>query len=370
MCCSLPSTHFGPITLARPADPGARTPTFDRLAADGVFLANNYTNLTSTNPAHASIMTGAYAYRHGVRSHMLDLLKPDVTTLAESLAADGYTTAGLYSWVSLEPAYCGLDRGFQTYTDLTVNLPAYLADQRTSALAATYKRVKSLLALPGAVDRNLTLSQQIEDLMDGKADVTTDSASLWLQEYQERTRASGQPFFLWVQYFDPHYPYTPPRPFDQPRTGPCADCLDGSMATIRAIENNEWVNFSPKQVYRIVEYYDGEIAFTDQQIGRLLDTLQTLGLQDNTLIVVLGDHGEGFGEHETWLHGSSLFTQESRFRSSCASPVRLPADTVVSALTRSIDLMPTILDLLGLPVPSTVDGASIVPLVRRRAGRS
>ena len=342
----------------------ARTPTLDRLAAEGVVLANNYTNLTGTNPSHASIMTGSYPGTHGVRSHMLDVLKPGVSTIAESFASAGYATAGLYSWVSLEAAYCGLDRGFQTYTDLTVNLPAYLASRQSSVLAATYKRVKELLAFPNTLDRSVALSDQIEDLMDGKADVTTDGALQWLHDYLAQPRRSGRPFFLWVHYFDPHYPYTPPSPFDRLQPDDCTSCADGSMPTIRLIEARKLEQFTPAQVRRLEEYYDGEIAFADQQLGRLLDELRAQGLDENTLTVVLGDHGEGFGEHAAWLHGSSVYNQESHVPVFLRFPGRLPAGTVVTAVTRSVDVMPTILHLFGLPVPSTVDGVSVMPLLR------
>jgi arylsulfatase A-like enzyme len=339
----------------------ARTPTLDRLAAEGVRLARNYTNRNATTPAHAAIFTGAYPHTQGVRTHMLDLLKPDVPTLAEQFAARGYATAGIFSWLAFEPAYSGLERGFQDYVDLTVNLPNYLADPGAATLAATYKRLKTMLAVPGAIDDQLALSGQAEEELDGKADVTTDGATLWLESQAAAAEQSRRPFFLWVHYWDPHYPYTPPPAFDQVGEA-CAGCPDGSMATIRRIQSGE--QLGPAEAAHLLRYYDGEIAFLDSQLARLFASLERLGLDRRTLVVVMGDHGESFGEQGRWLHGGDLLATEIQVPLLLWMPGTLPAGTVVESVSRSVDVAPTILELLGLPIPATVDGRSLLPLVR------
>jgi signal transduction histidine kinase/arylsulfatase A-like enzyme len=355
---SLRADHVGFAGYAK-----AHTPTLDRLAAQGTYFSNTIVNQPGSNPSHASILTGTYPTTHGIRSHMVDMLSDDVPTIAESFAMQGYVTAGIFSWLSFEPAYSGLDRGFQVYTDMTVNRPAYLADSRTSTLAATYKRLKTMLALPGAMDRQMALSEQVEEQLDGKADVTTDGVIEWLREHQSKARTNGQPFFLWVHYFDPHYPYTPPPPFDEIEPDDCADCLDGGMPTIRKIEAELTPDFSPAQINRLLQYYDGEIAFTDREFGRLLDTMRTIGLDQNTLLVVLGDHGESFGEHDQWLHGQSLHGAEINVPMIMRFPQRLPSGKVVDAVAQQIDVAPTILELLDMPIPEKVEGRSLVPLI-------
>jgi signal transduction histidine kinase/arylsulfatase A-like enzyme len=340
----------------------AKTPTLDRLASEGVYFTNTIVNQPGSNPSHASILTGTYPATHGIRSHMVDLLSSDVPTIGESFAAQGYVTAGIFSWLSFEPAYSGLNRGFQVYTNLTVNRPAYLSDSRTSTLAATYKRLKTMLALPGAMDRQMSLSEQVEDQLDGKADVTTDGLIDWLEEYQSSRQASGKPFFLWAHYFDPHYPYTPPPPFDEIEPDDCVDCLDGSMPTIRKIAVEE-PDFDAAQINRLLQYYDGEIAFTDSEFGRLLQAMRTMGLEQDTLVVVLGDHGESFGEHGRWLHGESLHGSEIHVPMIIRFPQRLPAGKSIDAVAQQIDIVPTLLDLLELPVPAKVEGRSLLPLI-------
>jgi arylsulfatase A-like enzyme len=245
-----------------------------------------------------------------------------------------------------------------------VNRPAYLGDNRASTLAATYKRLKTMLALPGAMDRQMALSEQVEDQLDGRADVTTDGVISWLREHQASNPGGGQPFFLWIHYFDPHYPYTPPPPFDEIEPDDCDDCLDGSMPTIRKIEAELNPQFSPAQINRLLQYYDGEIAFSDHEFGRLLQTMRTMGLDQNTLLVVTSDHGEIFGEHGFWIHGASLHDPEVHVPLIMRFPGRLPAGKAVDAVAQQIDIMPTILDLLGMPIPDRVEGRSLLPLVR------
>ena len=176
----------------------------DTLAREGWMSELAFTPRAASSAAHASIMTGTSPERHGIRSDLLDRLAHDVPTLAEIMQANGYTTAGLYSWFNFEPSYSGLDRGFQTYEDYTINLPRYLADSQTQALAATYRRLKSYLALPGATDFDLSQLDGSEGKLDGKADITASAAARWLE------RRRTDPFLLWVHFRDPQAPYSSP----------------------------------------------------------------------------------------------------------------------------------------------------------------
>lgn len=355
---SLRADHLGSAGYPR-----ARTPNLDALAAGGVRFSNAIANQPNGNSAQASLFTGTYPATNRVRQPMLDLLPRELPTLAELLAGRGYMTAGLYSWLSFEPSYSGLDRGFQAYTDLTVNRPSYLADSRASTLAATFKRLKSVLALPGAMDRQVPLSDDVAEQLDGKADVTTAAAIAWLNEYRDKARSGGQPFFLWVQYFDPHYPYTPPPPFDQIEPDDCTDCGDGGLETIRKLRGDN-PEVGPAQLSRLIQYYDGEIAFTDRELGRLIDSLRRTGFDQNTLIVVAGENGESFGERGRWLNGGSLYAPEVRVPLLMRLPGRLPSGRTVDAVAQQVDVAPTILELLGVAAPSQMEGRSLLPLIR------
>jgi choline-sulfatase len=152
-----------------------------------------------------------------------------------------------------------------------------------------------------------------------------DHALEWLRQ------PSDQPFFAWVHLYDPHTPYEAPEPFrsEFPRT------LDGA--------------------------YDAEVAYTDAQVGRLLDWLDSAGVRDRTLVVVLADHGEMLGEHEEMTHGFFIYEASVRIPLIVAGPGIDPR--VVGDQVRIVDVKPTVLDLLGLPVPEPVQGVSVRPLM-------
>jgi arylsulfatase A-like enzyme len=156
-----------------------------------------------------------------------------------------------------------------------------------------------------------------------RADATTDAALAWL-----RARDRDRPFFAWVHYFDPHAPYDPPGP----------------LATRFAR--------SP---------YDGEIAFMDSQLGRLLEGLEAGRRRDRTLVMVVGDHGESLGEHHESTHGVFLYGSAVRVPLVVSSPRLFPRAAVVDRTVVSLaDLAPTVLDLLGVEDPPPRDGSSLI----------
>src|SRR5262249_30670242 len=151
-------------------------------------------------PSHAAMLTGMYPSSSGVRVHMVDRIPDDLETLATSFARAGYETAGIYSWMSLDPDYSGFQRGFQLYQSA--------APRRTGA-------------------------QESLETAKGRADLTTDAA------IEQLKRLVDRPFFMWVHYFDPHYPYAPPDAladqYDRDYRGP----IDSTMKTIEAIQNGQ-----------------------------------------------------------------------------------------------------------------------------------
>ena len=176
---------------------------------------------------------------------------------------------------------------------------------------------------PGEVGR-----QSVRRLRRLPGDVIADEAVGWLAR---RGPHPSRPFFAWVHFYDAHAPYQPPEPF--------------------------WSQFPD-------DAYAGSVAFTDAQVGRLLAELERQRLLDRTIVVVIGDHGEGLGEHGEQTHG--LFLYESVLR--VPFIVRAPcvgAGTRVGDVVRSTDVMPTVLDLLAVtPAPPGIDGTSLVPMLR------
>ncbi len=151
------------------------------------------------------------------------------------------------------------------------------------------------------------------------ADQTNERAFPWLRAHAEA------PFFLWVHYYDPHRPYAPPSPYLEEYEHP----------------------------------YEGEIAYTDYEVGRLLSLLAELGHVDDTLVVIAGDHGEGMGQHNEWTHSFLLYesTQHVPFIMRCGQ--RLSGGVNVDRPVSLVDLTPTVLSLLGVEAPPGLDGVDL-----------
>ena len=166
-------------------------------------------------------------------------------------------------------------------------------------------------------------TQQFLEDAERRAGDTVDKAVKWLDG-----RGGDKPFFLWVHLYDPHAPYDPPSPFrERYKTRP----------------------------------YDGEIAYADHEIGRLMESLQRKSPAEKTLVAVLSDHGESLGEHGEFSHGVFLYDSTLRIAFLLSGP-GVPPGTRVPQQARTIDLLPTLLELMGGAAPAGVEGASLVPL--------
>jgi arylsulfatase A-like enzyme/Tfp pilus assembly protein PilF len=156
-----------------------------------------------------------------------------------------------------------------------------------------------------------------------RADAVTDRALQWLNQKSE------QPFFCWIHYFDPHDPYEPPEPYASLLADP----------------------------------YDGEIAFMDSQIRRVLDWLEQNNEAERTLIVVVGDHGESFGEHREFGHTTFLYQTNLHIPLIVVHPLLIPQGRRIQTVVETTDLVPTMLDLLGWADKLNTPGASLLPLL-------
>jgi arylsulfatase A-like enzyme/predicted Zn-dependent protease len=162
------------------------------------------------------------------------------------------------------------------------------------------------------------------------ANEVADAALAWLEE------AGDDPFFMWVHFYDPHTPYVPPPPWDE--------------------------RFADRP-------YDGEIAFTDAQLGRVLEGLRARGLEDDTLVVVLSDHGESLGQHNEASHAVLIYQATLRIPFIVAGP-GVPAGKTVTPWVGTTDVLPTVLALLGLEAPQGLPGDNLGPLVDGSAHHS
>jgi arylsulfatase len=281
------------------------SPFIDRLAADGVLFETAVTTMATTLPAHTSLMTSAYPARHGVMSNLNFYKQPIVTdggfrTAAQMFRQIGYGTAAFVSSPGLGPE-TGIDAGFEVF------------------------------------DAPL----KVRDAFD-----TTERVVRWLDSPHR------EPFFLWVHYFNPHYPYDPPKQYRSYRSDSQQRALLESAGIAREHLDRALVDNN---------LYDGEIRHTDDQIGWLLEKLRALDLYRRSLIVLTSDHGEGLMEHGLRQHGV-IFNEQLFVPLIFKFPEgRGPVGERRTDLASLIDILPTVVESLALPFPrDQFEGVSLL----------
>ncbi len=307
--------------------PRLTTPHIDRLAGEGVLFERNYSAHIPTTSAYASMLTGLDAFSTTVVALRHKGGLPDhVVTLPEILGEAGYETScvGFSGNAS--------SRGFGTYLDY----PAW----------GSWSEGRS-----------------------PKADRLNDVA---LPEL-ERLAAGDRPFFLFLRHMDPHAPYLPPEPFERMfYSGDELDPANRSMEPVMAFKPfcdffADWMPPGITDADYVTAQYDGAVAYMDAAIQRILTRLDELGLRDDTLVVLNGDHGETLYEHECWFDHHGLYENTLHVPLILRLPGRLPEGRRVAGYGLHQDLVPTILQLLRVRgVKIDFDGASLLPLIDGR----
>ncbi|MBN2530225.1 MAG: sulfatase-like hydrolase/transferase [Deltaproteobacteria bacterium] len=268
-----------------------KTPNMDGLARDGVLFEEAFSVQPVTLPAHCSIHTGKYPFRHGVRDNSIYQLGQEHETLAEVLKDAGYLTTAFVASYILNSRF-GLDQGFYFYNDRFV-------------------KPKQKGRLP--VDR--------------RASEVSFLASEWMREVGASLKR--KPFFLWLHYYDPHADYHPPHPYNTAYGNP----------------------------------YDGEIAYMDDWLGYFFDELKKKDKWENTMVVLVGDHGEGFGEHGENTHGMFIYRSTTHVPLIIKFPHNRFAGKRIGAKVSQVDILPTVLEVLGQKSRDGIDGKTLMPLL-------
>jgi arylsulfatase A-like enzyme len=298
--------------------PAATTPVIDAIAQRGVLFEQAFAPMSQTLPSHASLFTGQTPRIHGALENQLRL-NDRVQTLAELLAARGYVTAGFVGSRVLDEE-TGIHRGFQTF------------DQPERGAKGD---------LAGPTERS--------------AEKVTDAALAW---------AAGQgedgPRLVWVHYFDAHQPYEPVAQ-DIP-----LEPITGWLQQGPAIA-------APPLGKRATYWHDyvNEIHVIDGQLGRLLAGLESSPWMRDAVVVIVGDHGEGFFEHGDNSHGIQITQEHVRVPLIIAAPDGELAGTRIAQATRVSDVLPTVVALAGVGITPAVEGENLLPELRgERAPRS
>lgn len=329
-------------------NPRQTSPAIDGVASQGVRFQRAYSTSSWTLPAHASMLTGLYTASHGAdktldqsTGKIADPLLAGIPTLAEKLRDRGYRTAGFISnpWVS---STFGLGRGFDEYDDRINKLGGFMNVK--DSLVCRALRAAGIWS-----ERDFDGSRKIEDFLPAVLD--------WIGNH------SGDRFFLFLHFIEPHYVYEPPDRYRLDQSG-------RPIPIFRNIEHLISGNFSlpPSRLAELQILYEGEIKHIDNKLSELFDLLDRLKLTANTLLIITSDHGESLGEHGLWTHGNSLYEEQLHVPLIMRLPSVIPKARVVdNRLASLVDLMPTILDVVGAPPVQGVQGQSLRPVWEGRS---
>ncbi len=284
------------------------TPNLDRFAREGFTFDNAYTTAAYTLAAMSSVWTSQQPDRHHGDVAFSARLPADRLVLAEVLNAQGIHTAGFVA-NGVAGAFNGFDRGFNEFDEPW---------KEYGSQASGFRHV--------------------------------------LPPFLDRMKREGAPFFAYVHYREPHHPYDPPPPFDT-RFGPDSPIpksrREGGAAADQWIKdvNQGVIQPSAEEIAHLRRLYDGNLAFADQEVGYLRGELESRGLLDHTVVIVIGDHGEALFEHAFIGHNAQVFEETARVPLIVSLPVSMRAahpPARIASLVDLTDIAPTVLDIFGL----------------------
>jgi arylsulfatase A-like enzyme len=304
-----------------------------RLASEGVKFQNNYSQATWTKVSSPSVLTSLYPSTHGVKDFS-DHIPSSATTLAEVYREAGYATVNFSSNL-FTGQFTNLHQGFEELHE-----DGSLPEVGSSKTSREY----------------------------------VDRLNRWLERHRE------VPFFAFVHLYDAHDPFEPRRPYDrlwadtakkeqhEKELEKVRGLIRDPLAKAFGMPSREELvkaGIDPEGYVALdQDWYDGSIRGMDTEIGRVLERLRELGLDRDTLLVFAADHGEEFLEHGRTFHGQSVYGELTRVPLIFWWPSGVEGGRTVDAVTETIDVMPTLLTLSGIPLPEGLQGESLAPLLQ------
>ena len=379
-------------TLGAVGHPCVKTPNLDRLAADGVLFSRHYAQGAPCAPSRASLLTGLYMFNHRVvfNGPPLDRRFTNVALEARKAGYNpiliGHTSTALDPR-TLEPGdplletYQGVLPGFKEIANHDTSWLAWLKGRGYEGLQSTKDAYKQVPNYPGAEKRGYTYSPPAYSAEESETAFAAGEALNWIAFNGKR------PWFLHLSFHRPHPPFVAPEPYNKmydpgdvptPRraASPEDEAAQHPYLSLM-IENHRrksyLLNHNGREAdiddFTILQArasYYGLMSEVDHHVGRIIDQLKGSGQYDQTLIIFTSDHGEHLGDHH--LHGKHGYFDEAfhipliiRDPEAASKGGR---GSKIDAFTENVDIMPAILDWLGLEVPVQCDGATLMPFIR------
>jgi arylsulfatase A-like enzyme len=327
-----------------------QTPNIDALAEESVVFGNCISPIPLTIPSHASMLTGLNPRSHNLRvqDYYLD---PLITTLPERLSEEGFTCGGFVSMAMMRGKNTKFDQGFHYYDDYWVfpDKKRYFPPETRYFFAGK------------AVAKVFTGRASVPTSYERTAEVTVSSALRWLDCVKD------DDFFCFFHIFDPHWDYDAPEPY---KTMYDPDYDESRLGYSRQMKQSIWDNklqLDQDDIDHIIARYDGEVTYSDAQVGLLLNRLKELGLWDETLIILTSDHGESL-EHDYFFSHADRTYQSCIHVPLIIKPFYGSNGKRWDNLCTNADYFPTICEALGIRIPDGLDGKSLAGLLGEYEG--
>lgn len=366
-----------------------KTPNIDLLAKNGTVFLNASCQQAICGPARASLLTGMYPDHTQVwdlRTKMRDI-NPDILTIPQYFKNQGYVTAGVGKTFDNRCVDNGqdMDKPSWSIPYLKVNSKQYANPETRAAwqkaeklvegkkFKVNYMRAKAISDLGGPLCRPSTESMDVPD--ETYADGANALAGI---KMLEKLAEEEDPFFLSVGFSKPHLPFVAPKKYwdlynpkeislaafrNRAKNSPDIAYKGNNLGEISSysdIPNQGPLDFQKQK--ELIHGYMAATSYMDSQVGLLLGKIEELGIRDNTVVILWGDHGFHLGDHGLW-------TKHTNFEQAVRSPMIISAPQGFSANknnipTEFVDIFPTLCELTNLDVPDHLPGKSLVPLMK------
>lgn len=369
----LRADHLGCIGYKRDT-----TPLMDSLAKNGVLFNKAYSNATHTTASVSSFLTGTYPLYNG------NVIIKDRPTIAELLKKNGYNTTAFHSNAILSQNPENYRKGFDVFEDV---FSENIESEKSIISKLMYKFesdagwsiVRKIASIFG--NKSLTIRYYLSKAYlsvrknpnspYASADEVNSKAISWLEK-------SSAPFFMWLHYMDVHSPYSPPKAFYNDLSRGKHGLGDGMLISLKASDGYYRLQELEKEILN--DLYDASIKYVDHAINNLFDYLKNNDFPDNTYVIITSDHGEELWDHGDYGHGGGFINRVDAkryprnikvYEESIHVPLIIFGPNIEGKIidkpVSNIDIMPTILDLLGIIPPKKIDGRSLTHFLRNNS---
>ncbi len=342
------------------------SPNIDNIAKEGVLFEHAFSTTNITDPSLTTIFSGYYPTSHGMtkQAEMEYVPSSRIKFLPEILKSHGYTTMAVdwlsrwhkrgYDWYGYQPKLGNL-ADVKSWAINVRNLVKFILpyDKIPTPIKSLLKKIY-----------NKVLPDWYPRWYDAKK--TTDVAMNLIEKNKDKR------FFLFIHYWDTHTPYNAPNEYwekfyEENKENISIEEILGSLTQKNdCIFYKEWLG-KAKDINEVLAWYDGSIAYVDNEIGRLYDYLEKKKILDNTILIITSDHGECLLEHGIFFdHRGALYDEVLRVPLIIRFPKKLPQKLRIKEFVQHVDILPTLLELLGIYYESNIDGKSILPIIEEK----